>query len=483
MAVDFSGSGQYWSAPWDDPGTPLTLACWANPDSATVYGVMLCAGTTTQEQSVGAAGTIGGDPIYVLTQAGSSFAAFGGTYSVGTWHHCGGVFYFTGTPRRRAYLDGSSVGTQTSTNVAAIDTIRIGRSTRTSGPHFNGQVGECAIWAGELTDADFGLLAAGVSPLRIRPTELLDYWPMRSGNDFVSIAGRRTQLAPVGAPQTVEHPDVELPPVVRIRRRLYLIPKAAAGVNLIPASLSHAHALDALPWIAQVHQLAPPDVAHGHALDATTVTETHSLTPAEVSHGHALDAATVVQTHALSPSDVAHAHALDAGVLVQTHTLSPADAGHGHALDATTVSQAPQVSPADVAHGHALDAPAVTQTHQLLSGDVGHAQALDAAALTVTHILQAAGIDHAHALDATTATPTQLLIAAEIAHAHALESPGVTQTHVIVVSDVLHAHLLDAATVTGGVEVVVTPLGSVIYVHADPAVIVVAADPTTITVH
>jgi hypothetical protein len=46
------------------------------------------------------------------------------------------------------------------------------------GEHFSGDIAEAAIWAAALTAEEFAALAAGTSPLSIRPDALVNYYPI-----------------------------------------------------------------------------------------------------------------------------------------------------------------------------------------------------------------------------------------------------------------------------------------------------------------
>lgn len=178
MARDFSGSGQYLIFSGTPPVTtePLTLSCQFNPDDTGIRKGLLYIRQQGATQWWGI-GRTSGDQIEAH-QRGSVFnqATSGGTVSQDTWHVATGVF--AGDADRRAFLDGGNKGTNTTDIVTSgVDRIYVG--ARDAGTQeFNGQVAEAGIWDAALTDDEVAQLGLFVSPLLVRPQNLVWYAPV-----------------------------------------------------------------------------------------------------------------------------------------------------------------------------------------------------------------------------------------------------------------------------------------------------------------
>ncbi len=168
---------------------PFTFAGWFNIDDTSGTRALISFG--------GGAGSSG---IFMLTlsadgnvkvyvfSGGESIAVSGGSIVQGTWHHAAGVFTSV-DPEYRAYLDGTNKGTnstvRTFQNAVRTD---IGRffNNGADGQYMSGGIGEVGAWNVALTDAEVIVLAAGYSPLFVRPQNLVAYWPLIQGlNDPV----------------------------------------------------------------------------------------------------------------------------------------------------------------------------------------------------------------------------------------------------------------------------------------------------------
>ena len=72
-------------------------------------------------------------------------------------------------------------------------------------------VAECALWNVALTAAEIDALAAGFSPLFIRPGSLVGYWPLGGAySDYIDPIGSNT-LSATGDPAAADHPRIIYP--------------------------------------------------------------------------------------------------------------------------------------------------------------------------------------------------------------------------------------------------------------------------------
>jgi hypothetical protein len=167
---------------------PLTIASWFNPANLTTNQnlVFIVSGGGNDYFGLifdGANANGKGDNVLLAEcqQAGVGTAdgvsGTGGT--AGSWMHCAAVF--TSGTSRTAYMNGVG-GTANTTSIVPISPtghIDVGcLSTPTVFSPLNGSLAEVCIWDVALSAADVLMLAKGVSPLRVRPNNLVRYWPL-----------------------------------------------------------------------------------------------------------------------------------------------------------------------------------------------------------------------------------------------------------------------------------------------------------------
>lgn len=128
------------------------------------------------------------------------------------WHHLGATF--AAIDDTRSYLDGTNKGTSAGSVTLAtanINMMAFGIILDLSYFPLDGNVAFPAVWAAALDDAEWAALAAGISPLAIRPQSLVFYVPdLGRDRQPIDIIGGR-KLTVFGAT-----PD-EGPPQIRAR--------------------------------------------------------------------------------------------------------------------------------------------------------------------------------------------------------------------------------------------------------------------------
>lgn len=192
---------------------PCTFAAWMykTDDAANLQGVAIgdvvgggggrlsliySATEVVQAQAVGVGGT---------DTASSSASG-----SLNAWVH--GAAVFASSTSRTAYLNGGNAGSETSSNTqSGIDTVRIGQVALSGGAFGDGSVAEAAVWDIDLTAAEVAVLAKGVSPLFVRPANLVAYWPLigRHSPEPDIVGGFNLTLTNV--PANFAHPRVIYP--------------------------------------------------------------------------------------------------------------------------------------------------------------------------------------------------------------------------------------------------------------------------------
>jgi hypothetical protein len=150
-------------------------------------------------------------------QAGSGAT----TVPFNVWTHVGGVVDFS-TNTIRQYVnglpDGSSVVALNATTFTPVtptsqDTLGgISSSTPATGPQLNGDLGEVAVWKGDVGDDGMKSLGIGYSPMLIRPNLLLEHWDLMNSarGNRRAINGVITGSVPVSTTDP-NHPKVIRP--------------------------------------------------------------------------------------------------------------------------------------------------------------------------------------------------------------------------------------------------------------------------------
>jgi hypothetical protein len=179
-----------------------------------------------------AVGNAAGDPIRASSVTSSGTLANADTsigYTTGQWHHVAGVF--ASTTSRVAYIDGgNSQSNSTSTASSSWDTLLLGGrySSSAIAVYFSGDIAEAAVWNVALTADEIAQLAAGYSPLFVRPQSLVHYIPLfgragASGGEEDWAAGG--VLTDAADPGLADHPRIIYPS----RGQRIWVPSAAAA--------------------------------------------------------------------------------------------------------------------------------------------------------------------------------------------------------------------------------------------------------------
>ena len=216
LTKDYSGTGPI-------SGYPFTMVAWFKPpeEYKDWQGFVLSDGTQTNRFGIGPA-NYGRWGIYNAIAEARTSGSFSENYSNSSpndWAHAACVFNFaSGAGARTLYVNGSgnsySNGTGNTATIADADIIGIGYGP-TSGNNrlYKGGVAECAIYTAALSTAEIDALAAGYSPLFIRPDALLGYWPLGGisyPTDYADVA-QGNDLTATGAPAIVDHPPIIYP--------------------------------------------------------------------------------------------------------------------------------------------------------------------------------------------------------------------------------------------------------------------------------
>ena len=159
-------------------GYPFSMACWFVSEAGqSGQDTLISLGDSAATAHIWAlaVNTVGGDYIRA-NQKGSanSSAQSTTTFTDDTWHHA--ACAFVGNTERHVWLDGgghheSVLSCSTNTPDETYIAKQVGLAANNP---MDGNIAEVAIWAGyELTTADTLVLAAGYSPLFVKPENLV----------------------------------------------------------------------------------------------------------------------------------------------------------------------------------------------------------------------------------------------------------------------------------------------------------------------
>lgn len=215
---------------------PLTIAGWALPSGANA-GAIAFIGDKDTAQNYFAIYCSGGS---LVARANDGGAAGGATkaFTSSVWSHFAGVF--TSTTSRTSYVNGVAGTTETTSSVpTGIDRTSIGRIGSSSPAlSFDGSIGEVGAWNVALDAAEIAALAAGVSPLMVRPASLIGYWPLIGQYSPEIDLRSRNELTVTGA-TAAAHPRVIYPSVPQWKESGRFAAALAADLNLSVTALAH----------------------------------------------------------------------------------------------------------------------------------------------------------------------------------------------------------------------------------------------------
>jgi len=131
------------------------------------------------------------DQLIFAIFSGSTSIAIGATSLVaGAWFHVAGAWDGSDLG---VFLEGIEDGSASDTGSFISNTapVRIGAGSGGAGTEepFDGDIGHCAIYGVGLTPGEIQSLAAGVSPPKIRPDDLLFYAPLNGRDPEYDIIG------------------------------------------------------------------------------------------------------------------------------------------------------------------------------------------------------------------------------------------------------------------------------------------------------
>jgi hypothetical protein len=189
------------------------MFCWFNIDGTATFNTLMAiqrSATTAEWWRLRARN---GQPLLMLLQNNATeFSVQTSTScSINVWQSACAVEY--SSSNRAIFLNGAGKGTNTTTRApASVNRTTVGLLRGTfAGEGTNGLIAHPAIWNAALDDAEVAMLAAGMSPLRVRPQSLVMYLPHLGRNSAeIDIMNART-LTVTGAAASSNEPPVRFP--------------------------------------------------------------------------------------------------------------------------------------------------------------------------------------------------------------------------------------------------------------------------------
>lgn len=212
MSVDLTPTA-YYDGTNPVTAAPFTMACWFQPDNITDAMILfdiLDTDTSSNYWRLAANGTIAGDPLRFQADSGVGISIAESTtgFSADQWNHACGVA--ASATSRTVYLNGGSSATATDSRTpTGIDRVGIG-ANGIGLVAMNGKLAEASVWNVALSAAEVAALARGVHPLRIRPGNIVSYWPLYTTGhiaDYIGSSDLTSQGA--GAKANFDHAPVQ----------------------------------------------------------------------------------------------------------------------------------------------------------------------------------------------------------------------------------------------------------------------------------
>lgn len=200
---------------------PLSMAVWGNATTASPAASLLMMELKNSTTAVNTNVFM----LFVSTSGKVSFEIAGPSTSItvgatgvaivaNSWFHAGGVISADGTSMS-AYNNGVRRSVTNTQTPSGLNSTVIGVDYST-GPSisrpFLGQLAEAALWNIALSDSDFAMLAAGISPLLVHPEALVAYWPLIGNNSPENnLKSNSATMSITGSLSKSAHPRIYMP--------------------------------------------------------------------------------------------------------------------------------------------------------------------------------------------------------------------------------------------------------------------------------
>ena len=229
MAREFTASSSEYLEVSSSPVTawPITFGCWWKPANTTTQNEFFFIGDSGSANWLALGSRSDGSNFrarYRIATTQHNYL-WGGIITANAWYHV--VGRITADDDHDIFTNGSKVDDSINRTVPILNTVAFGRLSDSSPSNYSdGAVAEAFIYNVALTDDEIVALAAGFSPLFIRPESLQAYWPLIRDEDQDRIGGY--DLTAYGTPTIGAHPPVIYPAQVH----QVFVAAAAASVSI-----------------------------------------------------------------------------------------------------------------------------------------------------------------------------------------------------------------------------------------------------------
>lgn len=190
-------------------GDEVTLSAWIRVESFTSEMKILAkwSDSPAKFSYLLSADGVGNNKVLFAVRGSTQVSTVGTTsMGTGTWFHLAGTYDGSNI---RVYLNGIEENSNAvSGNIPSNNQpvrIGVGSGALTEQP-FDGNIGHCAIWDAGLTAGEIKSLSEGISPLKIRRSNLLFYAPVNGQDPEYDVVGGLDLT--VNGPTKVEEPPI-----------------------------------------------------------------------------------------------------------------------------------------------------------------------------------------------------------------------------------------------------------------------------------
>jgi hypothetical protein len=267
MARTYNGSSQYAevSAGLGIAGNdPVWASFWFWPNStAASYGVFNIgvSGSTNHYRRVTSGG---GNILGSSGGAGTNASATTALAGAAQWQHV--LVEWGGTTSRKIAVNGAAPGTNaTSINITSAPNLVRLAATMNLSAYMAGRLAWIGVFSGVPTDDQKAAAAAGLHPILLSPSTLLDAWDKFGIGTETSWRGNTLTL--VNSPTQSDSPRIYLPH----GRSMIVVPSGAAGQDLTLPAIASTETLAAPTLAAGAVTLTLPAIASSASLFAPTL--------------------------------------------------------------------------------------------------------------------------------------------------------------------------------------------------------------------
>lgn len=182
MARNFNGTDMWLEGSAIISAYPYSLVAFCYVTNVTANHSILSVSSSLNAftyQGLRAAGAVANDPLQLrrVTSGNASAVASVNNYPANQWFFAGARA--NSSTDTSVFLDQTKGDNTTSRSFDGVNRLSIGRAGySTPDSYLSGLVCAAAVYNTGLTDDDFYSLSKGISPLKVKPANIVEYWPL-----------------------------------------------------------------------------------------------------------------------------------------------------------------------------------------------------------------------------------------------------------------------------------------------------------------